>query len=79
MADRPNDGFLAQLDIFYQASYKVSKRNKVMRMYYLERALDEIMRECPILILSFHCLVHRRGRRRATGEDDVPKLPTWHS
>ena len=56
IADRPNDGFLAQLDIFYQASYKVSKRNKVMRMYYLERALDEIMREpavfnCPILML----------------------------
>ncbi|EJD00661.1 uncharacterized protein FOMMEDRAFT_22408 [Fomitiporia mediterranea MF3/22] len=40
---QPNDGFLAQLDIFYQASYKVSKRNKAMRMYYLERALDEIM------------------------------------
>ncbi|KAL5522325.1 YVH1 [Sanghuangporus sanghuang] len=40
---QPNDGFLAQLDVFYQASYKVSRKNKIMRMYYLERALDEIM------------------------------------
>ncbi|KAL5512331.1 hypothetical protein ACEPAG_3323 [Sanghuangporus baumii] len=40
---QPNDGFLAQLDVFYHASYKVSRKNKIMRMYYLERALDEIM------------------------------------
>ncbi|KAH8109517.1 hypothetical protein DFH11DRAFT_1626596 [Phellopilus nigrolimitatus] len=40
---QPNDGFLAQLDVFYQAAYKVERKNKAMRMYYLERALDEVM------------------------------------
>lgn len=42
-SDRPNDGFLEQLDVFYRASYKISRWNKAMRMYYLERALDEII------------------------------------
>ena len=39
----PNDGFLQQLDVFYQASYKVSRRDKATRMYYLERAVLEIL------------------------------------
>ena len=40
---RPNEGFMAQLEIFYQASFKVSKRDKATRMFYLERAVEEIL------------------------------------
>jgi dual specificity phosphatase 12 len=42
----PNDGFLSQLHIFHQASFKVSRRDKATRMFYLERAVNEIMRKC---------------------------------
>ena len=40
---RPNDGFLIQLEIFHQASYKVSRRDKETRMFYLERAVEDIL------------------------------------
>ena len=40
---RPNDGFLRQLDVFYQASFKVSRRDKATRMFYLERAVEEVV------------------------------------
>ncbi|KAI0002579.1 hypothetical protein BJV74DRAFT_765196 [Russula compacta] len=39
----PNAGFMAQLEIFHQASYKVSRRDKTTRMFYLERAVEEIL------------------------------------
>jgi dual specificity phosphatase 12 len=39
----PNAGFIAQLEIFHQASYKVSRRDKATRMFYLERAVEEIL------------------------------------
>ncbi|KAI0266544.1 hypothetical protein BC834DRAFT_875062 [Gloeopeniophorella convolvens] len=39
----PNEGFMAQLEIFHQASFKVSRRDKATRMFYLERAVEEIM------------------------------------
>ncbi|KAI0254635.1 hypothetical protein BJV78DRAFT_1274060 [Lactifluus subvellereus] len=39
----PNAGFMAQLEIFHQASYKVSRRDKATRMFYLERAVEEIL------------------------------------
>ena len=32
-----------QLDIFHQASFKVSKRDKETRMFYLERVVNEVM------------------------------------
>ncbi|KAI0052194.1 hypothetical protein FA95DRAFT_1553891 [Auriscalpium vulgare] len=40
---QPNEGFMAQLEIFHQASYKVSRRDKATRMFYLERAVDDIL------------------------------------
>ncbi|KAH9886072.1 hypothetical protein C8Q73DRAFT_658881 [Cubamyces lactineus] len=40
---QPNDGFMRQLEIFYKASFKVSKRDKETRMFYLERVVHEVM------------------------------------
>ncbi|KAI0630993.1 hypothetical protein C8Q77DRAFT_1130528 [Trametes polyzona] len=40
---QPNDGFMRQLEIFYKASFKVSKHNKETRMFYLERVVNEVM------------------------------------
>ncbi|KAH9849816.1 hypothetical protein C2E23DRAFT_350969 [Lenzites betulinus] len=40
---QPNDGFMRQLEIFYTASFKVSKRDKATRMFYLERVVHEVM------------------------------------
>ncbi|KAG6908000.1 hypothetical protein DXG01_006535 [Tephrocybe rancida] len=39
----PNEGFLRQLEIFHNAQFQVSRRDKSTRMYYMERALDEVM------------------------------------
>ncbi|KAF9467838.1 hypothetical protein BDZ94DRAFT_1155524 [Collybia nuda] len=39
----PNEGFLRQLEIFHQAQFKISRRDKTTRMYYMERALEEVM------------------------------------
>lgn len=38
----PNEGFLKQLDIFYQASCSLSNQDKATRMFYLERAVKRI-------------------------------------
>ncbi|KAH9933812.1 uncharacterized protein B0H18DRAFT_982187 [Fomitopsis serialis] len=40
---QPNDGFLRQLAVFEEASYRVSRRDKATRMYYLERVVEEVM------------------------------------
>lgn len=77
--DRPNDGFLEQLDVFYRASYKISRWNKAMRMYYLERALDEIISTSSSL--THFCYFHSwRNRRRRLDPKrqhvrQVPALP----
>ncbi|KAJ7689404.1 hypothetical protein B0H17DRAFT_937233 [Mycena rosella] len=39
----PNPGFLLQLEIFYKAAFKISRRDKTTRMFYLERAVEEVM------------------------------------
>ncbi|KAG6867672.1 hypothetical protein C0993_012551 [Termitomyces sp. T159_Od127] len=39
----PNEGFLRQLEIFQQAQYRISRRDKTTRLYYMERAYDEVM------------------------------------
>lgn len=36
---------MRQLEIFYKASFKVSKRDKETRMFYLERVVREVMSE----------------------------------
>jgi dual specificity phosphatase 12 len=41
----PNEGFLQQLEIFHQASYKISRRSKPVRMFYMERTVEEVMSE----------------------------------
>ncbi|TBU39843.1 hypothetical protein BD309DRAFT_928271 [Dichomitus squalens] len=40
---QPNEGFMRQLEIFHQASFKVSKRDKETRLFYLERVVNEVM------------------------------------
>ncbi|KAL6304400.1 hypothetical protein BKA93DRAFT_733115 [Sparassis latifolia] len=40
---QPNAGFLEQLDIFHEASFKVSRRDKATRMFYLERVVRDVM------------------------------------
>lgn len=42
---RPNDGFLRQLAVFQEASFRVSRHDKATRMYYLERVVEEVMSE----------------------------------
>ncbi|VDC07927.1 unnamed protein product [Peniophora sp. CBMAI 1063] len=40
---QPNPGFITQLEIFHQANFRVSKRDKATRMFYLERAVEEVL------------------------------------
>ncbi|KAM6503317.1 hypothetical protein JOM56_000260 [Amanita muscaria] len=39
----PNQNFLRQLEIFHQSRYKVSRKEKVTRMYYMERTAQELL------------------------------------
>jgi len=49
----PNDGFLGQLALFQETSYKLSRWNKPTRMFYLDRAAREIMsRDLPLHMLA---------------------------
>ncbi len=62
-AIRPNEGFMRQLHIFYQTSFKVSKRDKETRMFYLERVVNEVMSESNLLLsISFSRSSHVRCR-----------------
>lgn len=70
-SDRPNDGFLEQLDVFYRASYKISRWNKAMRMYYLERALDEIISTFPVPPLLHTSTTFTHGT--TDGDGSIPK------
>ena len=49
-AIRPNEGFMRQLQIFYQTSFKVSKKDKETRMFYLERVVNEVMSESIVFL-----------------------------
>ncbi|KZS93916.1 hypothetical protein SISNIDRAFT_410716 [Sistotremastrum niveocremeum HHB9708] len=40
---RPNDGFMSQLEVFQKASYRLSRRDKSTRRFYLERAIKEVL------------------------------------
>ncbi|OBZ67295.1 hypothetical protein A0H81_12557 [Grifola frondosa] len=40
---QPNDGFLEQLEVFHNASFKVSRRDKATRMFYLERVVQDVL------------------------------------
>ncbi|KAF7360215.1 hypothetical protein MVEN_00750300 [Mycena venus] len=39
----PNPGFLQQLEIFHQAAFNISRRDKTTRRFYMERAVEEVM------------------------------------
>ncbi|EGO03696.1 hypothetical protein SERLA73DRAFT_69538 [Serpula lacrymans var. lacrymans S7.3] len=39
----PNEGFVEQLDVFHKASYQFTRRDKAIRMFYMERTVGEIM------------------------------------
>ena len=40
---------MRQLEIFHQASFKVSKRDKETRLFYLERVVNEVMSASVVL------------------------------
>lgn len=42
-AVEPNQNFLQQLELFHAARYKISRREKAIRMYYMGRAVEEVM------------------------------------
>ncbi|KAF8708903.1 hypothetical protein AX14_013529 [Amanita brunnescens Koide BX004] len=39
----PNQNFLQQLEIFHQAKYEISRKDKSTRMYYMERTTQELL------------------------------------
>ncbi|KAH9478381.1 Dual specificity protein phosphatase MPK-4 [Psilocybe cubensis] len=39
----PNQGFLYQLELFHTARYKISRREKSVRRFYMERTVGEVM------------------------------------
>ena len=39
----PNPGFLVQLEIFHKASYKISRKYKYTRLFYMERTTEDVM------------------------------------
>ncbi|KAF8879643.1 hypothetical protein CPB84DRAFT_1687860 [Gymnopilus junonius] len=39
----PNQGFLSQLELFYSAKYKTSIREKPIRMFYMNRTVEDVM------------------------------------
>jgi hypothetical protein len=43
---RPNPAFLHQLSIFHSAAFKVTSCDKATRMFYLERAVQEVTSAC---------------------------------
>ncbi|KAI5118504.1 hypothetical protein M0805_004004 [Coniferiporia weirii] len=75
----PNAGFLAQLEVFYQAAYKVSRKNKVMRMYYLERALDEIMNGDGTLTATSTSMFANFPRSPTDSQPATPDGSAWLS
>jgi hypothetical protein len=40
---RPNPSFLHQLEVFHAAFCKITKRDKNIREYYLERTADQVV------------------------------------
>ncbi|KAK7044814.1 hypothetical protein R3P38DRAFT_2881005 [Favolaschia claudopus] len=39
----PNPGFLQQLEVFHQASFNISRKDKTTRRFYMERTVEEVM------------------------------------
>jgi dual specificity phosphatase 12 len=70
---------MAQLEIFHQASFKVSRRDKATRMFYLERAVEEILSNI-IRILTWFMLKFAVDGDGSAPETDMfakfPRTPT---
>ncbi|KAL4079485.1 hypothetical protein J3A83DRAFT_4085933 [Scleroderma citrinum] len=66
----PNEGFLHQLEIFYQASYKFTRRDKSIRMFYMERTTEEIMNGDGTLPSD-----NMFARRPCSPTDSTPNTP----
>lgn len=39
----PNAGFLVQLEVFHKSAFRISRRDKATRMFYLDRTVEEVM------------------------------------
>jgi hypothetical protein len=61
---RPNEGFMRQLELFQKARFQVSRRDKSTRMFYMERALGEVMSACLMFWLR-HRLMNRDSDLRS--------------
>ncbi|KAG1805354.1 protein-tyrosine phosphatase-like protein [Suillus subaureus] len=66
----PNEGFMEQLKVFHQSSYKFTRRDKATRMFYLERTMEEIMNGDGTIPDNAMFAKHPR-----TPSDSVPNTP----
>jgi dual specificity phosphatase 12 len=66
----PNEGFMEQLKVFHQASYKFTRRDKATRMFYLERTVEEVMNGDGTIPDNAMFAKHPR-----TPSDSVPNTP----
>ncbi|KAG1747403.1 hypothetical protein EDB19DRAFT_1687252 [Suillus lakei] len=66
----PNEGFMEQLQVFYRASYKFTRRDKATRMFYLERTMEDIMNGDGTIPENAMFAKHPR-----TPSDSVPNTP----
>ncbi|EPS99548.1 hypothetical protein FOMPIDRAFT_1050581 [Fomitopsis schrenkii] len=66
---QPNDGFLRQLAVFQEASFRVSRHDKATRMYYLERVVEEVMNGDGSIETDFFAKFPR------TPSDSAPATP----
>lgn len=66
----PNEGFMEQLKVFHQASYKFTQRDKATRMFYLERTMEDIMNGDGTIPETAMF-----GKHPRTPSDSVPNTP----
>ncbi|EKM76732.1 hypothetical protein AGABI1DRAFT_131026 [Agaricus bisporus var. burnettii JB137-S8] len=67
----PNVNFLQQLEIFHKSNYRISKQEKDIRRYYLERTVDEVMNGDGIPKLDMLA-----SYPRTPGSESNPSTPT---
>ncbi|KAF9078683.1 hypothetical protein BDP27DRAFT_1310007 [Rhodocollybia butyracea] len=66
----PNPGFIAQLEIFQNASFTISRKDKSTRMYYMQRTTEEVMNGDGSLPST-----DMFARFPRTGSDSTPPTP----
>lgn len=50
----PNPGFIAQLEIFHNASFNISRKDKDTRLYYMQRTTEEVMSAWTDTLFGIH-------------------------